>query len=152
MEDFAELSQLGRKVEIPSNPREATIECILWDGSGIGQTCCRFTCPEFSSLCPVTGAPDFARIIIDYVPNRHLVESKSLKLYLNSFRNEGAFHEAVIAAIGLRLYTAAQPRWIRVAGLFYARGGIPIDVFWQCGGVSGDVCVPPLEVSAYRGR
>ena len=149
------LHQLGSKVGVPDRPEDAEIEVIEFDPPGPLDRlmCCRFTCPEFTSRCPVTGQPDFARIIIDYFPRRGLVESKSLKLFLHSFRNEGAFHERVIDAIGTRLFEAAQPAWMRVVGLFYARGGIPIDVFWQSGELpkGAERYVPPLPSLDYTG-
>ena len=89
--------------------------------------------PEFTSLCPVTGQPDFAHLVIDYVPGDWLVELKSLKLYLDSFRNHGAFHEDCTVAIGKRLAALLEPKWLRIGGYWYPRGGIPIDVFWQTG-------------------
>src|SRR5881227_2614710 len=87
----------------------------------------RFTAPEFTSLCPVTGQPDFAHLVIDYVPGKWLVESKSLKLYLGSFRNHGAFHEECTVAIGKDLVALLEPIWFRIGGYWYPRGGIPID-------------------------
>ena len=112
----------------------------------------RFTCPEFTSLCPVTGQPDFAHLVIDYVPHRLLIESKSLKLYLASFRNHGAFHEDCTVAIAKRLVKEAKPKWLRIAGYWYPRGGIPIDVFFQQGALPEGVWVPETGVAAYRGR
>jgi 7-cyano-7-deazaguanine reductase len=103
-------------------------------------------------MCPVTGQPDFGTLIIDYVPNRWLVESKSLKLYLNSFRNHGAFHEDCTVAIGKRLVVALKPRWLRIGGYFHPRGGMPIDVFWQAGRLPAGVWVPPQGVATYHGR
>ena len=112
----------------------------------------RFACPEFTSLCPVTGQPDFGHIVIDYVADRHLVESKSLKLYLASFRNHGAFHEACSIDIAKRIIAAIQPRWLRIGAYWYPRGGIPIDVFWQTGTPPEGVWVPSQDVPPYRGR
>ena len=109
-------------------------------------------CPEFTSLCPVTGQPDFAHLVIDYVPNEWLVESKSLKLYLGAFRNHGAFHEDCTVAIGKRLVTLLEPHFLRIAGYWYPRGGIPIDVFWQSGSCPPDVWLPDTGVAPYRGR
>ena len=143
------LNQLGQKVALPLTPEDAELEVIPWSGSLM---CCRFTCPEFTSLCPVTGQPDFARLVIDYVPRGLLVESKSLKLFLGSFRNEGAFHERVIDAIGTRLFEAAEPHWMRICGLFNARGGIPIDVFWQSGDLPAKVYIPAPDSLQFQGR
>ena len=107
----------------------------------------RFTAPEFTSLCPVTGQPDFAHLVIDYVPRRWLVESKSLKLYLGSFRNHGAFHEDCTLAIADRLVDFLKPRWLRIGGYWYPRGGMPIDVFWQTGRPPADLWIPDQGVA-----
>jgi 7-cyano-7-deazaguanine reductase len=112
----------------------------------------RFAAPEFTSLCPITGQPDFAHLVIDYVPQELLVESKSLKLYLNSFRNHGAFHEDCTVAIGRRLVAALRPVWLRIGGYWYPRGGMPIDVFWQTGAPPDGVWIPDQGVAPYRGR
>ena len=112
----------------------------------------RFTAPEFTSLCPVTGQPDFAILVIDYVPGPWLIESKSLKLYLNSFRNHGAFHEDCTVAIGKRLADFLEPRFLRIGGYWYPRGGIPIDVFWQTGEAPKSVWLPDQGVAPYRAR
>ena len=112
----------------------------------------RFTAPEFTSLCPVTGQPDFAHLVIDIAPAAWLVESKSLKLYLGSFRNHGAFHEDCTVAIGKRLAAEIEPRWLRIGGYWYPRGGIPIDVFWQTGEPPAGLWLPDQGVAAYRGR
>src|SRR5262245_28161877 len=108
--------------------------------------------PEFTLMCPVTGQPDFAILVIDYVPNRWLVESKSLKLYLNSFRNHGAFHEDCTVTIGKTLVALLKPRWLRIGGYFFPRGGMPIDVFWQAGRLPAGVWAPSQGVPPYRGR
>ena len=112
----------------------------------------RFTCPEFTSLCPTTGQPDFAHIVIDYVPDRWIVESKSLKLFLSSFRSHGAFHETCTLQIGRRLCEFLSPRWLRIGAYWYPRGGIPIDVFWQSGPAPTDLWLPDQGVASYRGR
>ena len=112
----------------------------------------RFETEEFTCLCPMTGQPDFAHIVIDYVPGDWLVESKSLKLYLTSFRNHGAFHEDCTVAIGKRLAELLQPKWLRIGGYWYPRGGIPIDVFWQSGPPPAELWLPPQDVPGYRGR
>ena len=112
----------------------------------------RFTQPEFTSLCPVTGQPDFAHLVIDFVPRAKLVESKSLKLYLNSFRNEAAFHEDCTVGIGKRLVKTISPRWLRIGGYWYPRGGMPIDVFWQTGAPPKGLWLPDTGVASYRGR
>ena len=108
--------------------------------------------PEFTSLCPITGAPDFAHLVIDYVPGETIVESKSLKLFLGSFRNHGAFHEDCTVGIGQRLFDEMKPKWLRIGGYWYPRGGIPIDVFWQSGESPKGVWIPDQAVPGYRGR
>lgn len=112
----------------------------------------RFTAPEFTSLCPMTGQPDFAHIVIDYIPGDFLVESKSLKLFLQSFRNHGAFHEDCSVYIAKRLVELLQPKWLRIGAYWYPRGGIPIDVFWQTGPAPEGVWLPDQGVATYRGR
>ena len=112
----------------------------------------RYAAPEFTSLCPVTGQPDFAHLVIDYVPDQFLVESKSLKLYLTSFRNHGAFHEGCTIDIAKKIIATIAPRWLRIGGYWYPRGGIPIDVFWQTGAPLEGVWLPEQGVAPYRGR
>jgi len=143
--------QLGRPTALPASPDAAVLDRVPNPHPDTAYVA-RFTMPEFTSICPVTGQPDFAIIVIDYVPNRWLVESKSLKLYLNSFRNVGAFHEDCTVAIGKRLTTLLAPRWLRIGGYFYPRGGMPIDVFWQKGRLPAGVWVPDQGVPSYRGR
>ncbi len=142
---------LGRGAALPASPDEAQLDRVKnphRDANYIA----RFTAPEFTSLCPVTGQPDFAHIVIDYVPDEWLVESKSLKLYLASFRNHGAFHEDCTVRIGKDLIAILAPRWFRIAAYFYPRGGMPIDVFWQHGTLPDGVWVPDQGVPPYRGR
>lgn len=93
----------------------------------------KFNCPEFTSLCPITGQPDFANIIISYVPDKKLVESKSLKLYLFSFRNNGDFHEDCVNLIMKDLIQAMNPKYIEVWGKFLPRGGLSIDPYCNYG-------------------
>ena len=145
------LSQLGAQTAAPTNPEEAVLERVP-NPHADTQYVARFTAPEFTSLCPVTGQPDFAHIVIDYVPGEWLVESKSLKLYLTSFRNHGAFHEDCTVSIGRRLAELLQPKWLRIGGYWYPRGGIPIDVFWQSGPAPEGVWIPEQGVPTYRGR
>ena len=142
--------QLGRPVAIPESPDKAVLDRVPNPQAGSSYVA-RFTFPEFTSFCPVTGQPDFGILVIDYVPDQFLVESKSLKLYLNSFRNAAAFHEECTVAIGKRLVALLEPRWLRIGGYFHPRGGMPIDVFWQGGRLPGDVWVPDQGVRAYRG-
>lgn len=145
------LTQLGGTNTIAASPEEAKLERVPNPQSDTDYVA-RFTAPEFTSLCPVTGQPDFAHLIIDYVPGEWLVESKSLKLYLTSFRNHGAFHEDCTVAIGRRLVDLLEPRWLRIGGYWYPRGGIPIDVFWQTAKAPEHVWLPETGVPSYRGR
>jgi 7-cyano-7-deazaguanine reductase len=150
MEDTP-LTQLGRSVAGFASPEAAVLERVPNPQSDAAYVA-RFTAPEFTSLCPVTGQPDFARLIIDYAPDKWLIESKSLKLYLASFRNHGAFHEDCTVSIGRRIVAVAAPTWLRIAGFWYPRGGIPIDVFWQTGPAPEGLWLPELGVETYRGR
>ena len=149
--DTSGLSQLGRQTAAPSRPEEAVLERVP-NPRADALYLARFSAPEFTSLCPVTGQPDFAHLVIDYAPDQWLVESKSLKLYLTSFRNHGAFHEDCTVAIGRRLVETLAPRWLRIGGYWYPRGGIPIDVFWQTGPAPEGLWVPDQGVPGYRGR
>ena len=142
---------LGRSTPIPESPEAASIDCVPNPQAGIAFLT-RFTCPEFTSVCPVTGQPDFAHLVIDYVPADRLIESKSLKLFLGSFRNHGAFHEDCTVLIGKRLVEAAEPSWLRIGGYWYPRGGIPIDVFWSTGVPPEGLWIPDQGVPPYRGR
>ncbi|MGI9406049.1 MAG: preQ(1) synthase [Hyphomicrobiaceae bacterium] len=145
------VNQLGQQTALPASPEEAELERVASPHPDTNYVA-RFVAPEFTSLCPVTGQPDFAHLVIDYVPDGWLVESKSLKLYLGSFRNHGAFHEDCTVAIGKRLVELLAPRWLRIGGYWYPRGGIPIDVFWQTGAPPKDVWLPDQGVPPYRGR
>lgn len=145
------LSQLGGSHAIPDSPEAAVLERVP-NPQADSDYLARFTCPEFTSLCPVTGQPDFATLVIDYLPGDWLLESKSLKLYLHAFRNHGAFHEDCTVAIGRRIARAVEPRWLRIGGYWYPRGGIPIDVFWQTGPVPDGLWVPDQGVAPYRPR
>ncbi|MDX2234328.1 MAG: preQ(1) synthase [Hyphomonadaceae bacterium] len=143
--------QLGRPAALPASPEAAQLDRVPNPHPDTSYVV-RFVMPEFTALCPITGQPDFAHFVLDYVPDRFLVESKSLKLYLNSFRNHGAFHEDCTVAIGKRLTALLKPRWLRIGGYWYPRGGIPIDVFWQTGDAPPGLWVPDQGVPAYRGR
>ena len=149
--DTSGLSLLGAHVGLPESPDAAKLERVA-NPQGDTDYLVRFTSPEFTSLCPVTAQPDFAHLVIDYVPDEFIVESKSLKLYLSSFRNHGAFHEDCTVAIGKRLVAAIAPRWLRIGGYWYPRGGIPIDVFWQTGDPPEGLWLPDQGVQPYRGR
>jgi 7-cyano-7-deazaguanine reductase len=145
------VTQLGQQTALPASPEMAELERVPNPHPDTHYVA-RFTVPEFTSLCPVTGQPDFAHIVIDYVPKAWLVESKSLKLYLASFRNHGAFHEDCTVAIGRRLVALLEPTFLRIGGYWYPRGGIPIDVFWQTGELPSGVWLPDQGVAGYRGR
>jgi 7-cyano-7-deazaguanine reductase len=143
--------QLGRAVEWPTTPDAAKLDRVPNPQRGTNYLV-RFTAPEFTSLCPVTGQPDFAHLVIDYVPGQWLLESKSLKLFIASFRNHGAFHEDCTVMIGKRIDATIKPKWLRIGGYWYPRGGIPIDVFWQTGKLPKDMWIPDQGVAPYRGR
>ena len=148
---YETLTQLGHAVGVPASPDAATLERVSNPHAGTPYLV-RFTAPEFTSLCPLTGQPDFAHLVIDYIPGDWLVESKSLKLYLASFRNHGAFHEACTLDIAKRLVATLTPAWLRIGGYWYPRGGMPIDVFWQSGAPPAGVWLPDQGVAPYRGR
>jgi 7-cyano-7-deazaguanine reductase len=150
LNDDVELTQLGRKVAGPNKPEEALLETFANPHPGQNYVV-RLTAPEFTSLCPITGQPDFATIVVDYVPRDRLVESKSFKLFLGSFRNHGAFHEDCTVYIHNRLHHGMQPKYIRVVGLWYARGGISIDVVVESGDLPVHCKLLPLEKTTYRG-
>ncbi|MFD2204582.1 preQ(1) synthase [Kiloniella antarctica] len=148
---YANLTQLGGDSKLPLTPEEAVMERVPNPQKGSGYVV-RFTAPEFTSLCPITGQPDFAHLMIDYVPGDWLVESKSLKLFLGSFRNHGAFHEDCTVSIGKRIEELLDPKWLRIGGYWYPRGGIPIDVFYQSGPTPEGIWIPDQGVPPYRGR
>ena len=147
-----DLTQLGRDARPARSPEEAVLETVPFSRRSDPPALVRFTSPEFTSLCPVTGQPDFAHLVIDYAPDERLVESKSLKLFLTSFRNHGAFHEDCTIMIGQRIVDATRPLWLRIGGYWYPRGGIPIDVFWQTGAPPEGMFLPDQGVPTYRGR
>jgi 7-cyano-7-deazaguanine reductase len=149
--DVSGLTLLGQYTTAPASPEAATLERVPNPHPG-HRYLVRFAAPEFTSLCPMTGQPDFAHLVIDYIPRDWLVESKSLKLYLGAFRNHGAFHEACTVSIARRLVEALAPEWLRIGGYWYPRGGIPIDVFYATGPVPEGVWVPEQGVAPYRGR
>lgn len=142
---------LGKAAAIPQSPDKAILEAVPNPHPGTHYVA-RFTAPEFTSLCPVTGQPDFAHIVVDIVADKWLVESKSFKLYLFSFRNHGAFHEECTVRIGKDIAATIKPRYLRIGAYWYPRGGIPIDVFWQTGTLPKGVWLPDQGVSPYKGR
>ena len=142
---------LGQESPLPTSPEEAVLDYV--PNPRFGELyLTRFAVPEFTSLCPVTAQPDFAHLVIDYAPDKTIVESKSLKLFLGSFRNHAAFHEDCTVGIGQRLFTEMKPKWLRLGGYWYPRGGIPIDVFWQSGDPPKGLWIPDQGVASYRGR
>jgi len=149
--DVSGLTMLGQSTAQPQSPEQAVLERVPNPHPDL-RYCVRFVAPEFTSLCPLTGQPDFAHLVIDYVPRDFLVESKSLKLFLTSFRNHGSFHESCTVGIAKRLVTLLGPEWLRIGGYWYPRGGIPIDVFYQTGPAPDGVWIPPQDVPSYRGR
>jgi 7-cyano-7-deazaguanine reductase len=142
---------LGRESSMPASPEEAALDYPP-NPHPTETYLVRFTCPEFTSLCPVTGQPDFAHLVIDFLPDARIVESKSLKLFLGSFRNHAGFHEAVTVGIAKRLVREMEPLWLRIGGYWYPRGGIPIDIFWQTGEPPPGAWIPDQGVAPYRGR
>ncbi len=149
--DYKTVTQLGAKTELPSEPSVKILERLPNPHPRENYTV-RFTAPEFTCLCPVTGQPDFAHFVIDYLPGKWLVESKSLKLYLHSYRNHGGFHEGTTLDIAKDLIAAIGPKWIRIGGYWYPRGGMPIDVFFEKGKKPAALWVPEQKVEPYRGR
>ncbi|WP_288017378.1 preQ(1) synthase [Blastomonas sp.] len=151
MSDQPQTRFLGKDSPMPTSPETAVLDYVPNPRPGKPYLV-RFAVPEFTSMCPVTGQPDFAHPVIDYAPDKVMVESKSLKLFLGSFRNHQAFHEDCTVGIGERLFDEMQPHWLRIGGYWYPRGGIPIDVFWQSGEPPAGLWLPPQEVPGYRGR
>lgn len=145
------LTQLGRRAPIPESPEKAVLERVANPHPG-ALYLVRFTAPEFTAICPVTGQPDFGVLVIDYAPHDWIVESKSLKLFLQSFRNHGAFHEDCTIGVAKRVVEAIAPTWLRIGGYWNARGGMPIDVFWQTGPAPEGLWLPDQGVATYRSR
>ena len=145
------LTQLGHAVRQPASPDKAKLESVP-NPHADADYLIRFTAPEFTTLCPITGQPDFAHFVLDYVPGKAILESKSFKLYLASFRNVAGFHEDTTLTIAKRIAGVIKPKFLRIAGYWYPRGGIPIDIFWQTGKLPANVWLPEPGVSPYRGR
>jgi len=148
---YKNLKQLGSKTAMPQNPDDAVLESVPNPHPDVKYNI-RFSCPEFTSLCPLTGQPDFAHIVIDYIPNKKILESKSLKLFLTSFRNHGDFHEACTIYIAKRIIAELKPHWLRIGGYWYPRGGIPIDIFYQTAKQPADLWIPEQNIGDYKGR
>ena len=151
MSKLEKLDALGKKSKIPQKPNKSVLEKISNPKIKVNYSV-RLSCPEFTSICPVTSQPDFAHIIIDYVPKDFIVESKSFKLYLLGYRNHGAFHEDCTITIATDIVELLSPKWLRIAGYWYPRGGIPIDIFWQNNEKPENIFIPELEIPIYRGR
>jgi 7-cyano-7-deazaguanine reductase len=142
---------LGHAVSLPASPDKARLESVT-NPHPDQDYLIRFTAPEFTTLCPITGQPDFAHFVLDYAPGKAILESKSFRLFLASFRNAAGFHEDVTLAIAMRVAGAIKPRYLRIAGFWYPRGGIPIDIFWQTGKLPAGLWLPDPGVSPYKGR
>jgi 7-cyano-7-deazaguanine reductase len=145
------LTYLGRPTPAPASPDEAVLDRVP-NAHPRERYLVRFTAPEFTCICPFTGQPDFAHLVIDYVPRAWLIESKALKLFLGSWRNHAGFHESTTVEIATRLRRRLKPVWLRIGGYWYPRGGMPIDVFWQTGKLPAGVWLPDQDVAPYRGR
>ena len=148
---YTSLKQLGKNAKQPTSPDQALLESVLNTKKGSENYVVRFTCPEFTSICPITEQPDFAHLVIDYIPNKYLLESKSLKLFLNSFRNHGAFHEECTTMIAQKIIKAIKPKWLRIGGYWNPRGGISIDIFYQTKNPPKNIWIPE-NYKAYTGR
>jgi len=148
---MTDLTQLGAKTPVPQSPDEAKLEGVPNPHAG-SLYLVRFSAPEFTSICPVTGQPDFGILVIDYAPKDWIVESKSLKLFLQSFRNHGAFHEDCTLAVAKRVVETISPQWLRIGGYWNPRGGMPIDVFWQTGAPPEGLWLPDQGLGTYTGR
>ena len=148
---YKDLKQLGGSTVLHESPDKDEMERVRNPQADV-MYCVRFSAPEFTSLCPITGQPDFASLMIDYIPGDWLIESKSLKLFLGSFRNHGAFHEDCTISIARRIAEFTEAKWLRIGGYWYPRGGIPIDIFYQTGEPPSGVWIPPQDVPNYRGR
>ena len=135
---------LGKNTIIPNSPNGFKFDLIKNLNKKFKYSV-RFSVSEFTSICPVTMQPDFGILIIDYVPKNWLVESKSLKTYIQSYRNHGVFHEEAVMKIGEDLFKSMRPVWFRIAGYFAPRGGIPIDVFWQSSKKPTNIEIPDLK-------
>ncbi len=145
------LTNLGKQSQIPSEPSIDILESVANPHIDTDYSI-RFTCPEFTSICPITSQPDFAHITLDYVPNELIVESKSLKLYLFSYRNHGAFHEDCTISIAKDIIKTIAPKWLRIVGIWYPRGGIPIDIFYQTSKEPEDILIPQIDFKNYSPR
>ena len=145
------LNSLGKQSNIPLEPSTDILESVPNPHPDTDYSI-RFTCPEFTSICPITSQPDFAHITLDYIADKLIVESKSLKLYLFSYRNHGAFHEDCTISIAKDIIKTISPKWFRITGLWYPRGGIPIDIFYQTGTKPENCLIPEIDTKNYMAR
>ena len=135
---------LGKTTITPNTPEGFKFDLIENTNKKLAYNI-RLSVSEFTSICPVTKQPDFGVLIIDYVPKNRLVESKSFKIYIQSYRNYGIFHEEAVMKVGVDLFKSIKPVWFRIAGYFAPRGGIPIDVFWQSSKKPNNLEIPELK-------
>ena len=142
---------LGSKSNVKNSPDSFILDCVNNPHLDHDYSI-RFIAPEFTSICPITSQPDFGKIIIDYVPNKLLMESKSFKLFLFSFRDYGGFHEDCTIKISKKIIKYVKPKWIRVASFWNPRGGIPIDIISQTGKKPANVIVSELKIPIYDNR
>jgi|TARA_X000001036_G_scaffold390494_1_gene388218 7-cyano-7-deazaguanine reductase len=145
------LNQLGKKSKILSDPKKVILDTVENPNKKLKYVV-RLSSPEFTSICPLTSQPDFGNIIIDYIPSKLIVESKSFKLFLHSFRNHGAFHEECTLMIANKVINAVSPAWLRIGGFWNPRGGIPIDIFYQTGKKPNDIWLEDYQIRNYKGR
>lgn len=145
------LNQLGKKSKILNDPKKVILDTVENPNKKL-KYAIRLSSPEFTSICPLTGQPDFGNIIIDYIPNELIVESKSFKLFLHSFRNHGAFHEECTIMIATKVIKTVNPLWLRIGGFWNPRGGIPIDIFYQTAKKPADIWLEDYGIRNYKGR
>ena len=145
------LNELGKKSKILGDPKKVILDTVENPNKKLKYVV-RLSSPEFTSICPLTSQPDFGNIIIDYIPSKLIVESKSFKLFLHSFRNHGAFHEECTLMIANKVINAVSPAWLRIGGFWNPRGGIPIDIFYQTGKKPNDIWLEDYQIRNYKGR
>ena len=151
MKNIKKIKYLGKKNKGINSPESFKLDA-LDNPHPDSNYSIRFSSPELTSICPITSQPDFGNIVIDYVPNKFLMESKSFKLFLFTFRNYGGFHEDCTIKIGKKIISTIKPRWIRVATFWNPRGGIPINVFYEKGNLPKKVYIQDLEQPVFMGR
>jgi len=142
---------LGSKSNIKNKPDDVILDFVKNPHPELTYSI-RFLSPEFTSICPITSQPDFGTIVLDYIPSKLILESKSFKLFLFSFRNYGGFHEDCTLKIAKKIIKFIKPKWLRIGGFWNPRGGIPIDVFFQTGEKPKGVFVEDFNIKPYLGR